>query len=224
MDEVFRARGYVKNVELVEAGGDWSTYWYNGHIYESDIRRGLLVWGLSDPAVAVAKKPDHLIVMGLILSLRMKTPLGKRLMLVYLTGRKSGKQYKQPISYVRDGDALLTPGGGKWKLNLVEGRPERVRLNGDEVFLRPELVRDPEEVDRLLGVMSSKNKMTERLPAYTRTPMDTTTATASTSCSSTTSASSAGDQMSPQRRCQPQEEATATPCHRVVPTLGLLLS
>jgi hypothetical protein len=100
--------------------------------------------------------------MRLILSLRMKTPLGKRLMLVYLTGRKSGKQYKQPISYVRDGDALLTPGGGKWKLNLVEGRPERVRLNGDEVFLRPELVRDPEEVDRLLGVMSSKNKMTER--------------------------------------------------------------
>ena len=28
--------------------------------------------------------------------------------------------------------------------------------------LRPELVRDPDEVERLLGVMSSKNKMTER--------------------------------------------------------------
>ncbi len=41
-------------------GGDWSTYWYNGHIYESDIRRGLIVWGLSDPAVAGAKKLDHL--------------------------------------------------------------------------------------------------------------------------------------------------------------------
>jgi hypothetical protein len=41
-------------------GGDWSTYWYNGHIYESDIRRGLIVWGLSDAAVAGAKKLDHL--------------------------------------------------------------------------------------------------------------------------------------------------------------------
>ena len=98
----------------------------------------------------------------LILSLHISTPLGKRLMLVYLTGRKSGKQYKQPISYVEDGDTLLTPGGGKWKLNLVDGRPERARINGKDVTLRPELVRDPDEVERLLGVMSSKNKMTER--------------------------------------------------------------
>jgi hypothetical protein len=41
-------------------GGDWSTYWYNGRIYESDIRRGLIVWNLSDPAVAGAKKLPHL--------------------------------------------------------------------------------------------------------------------------------------------------------------------
>jgi len=44
----------------IELGGDWSTYWYNGRIYESDITRGLLVWELSDPVVAGAKKFDHL--------------------------------------------------------------------------------------------------------------------------------------------------------------------
>ena len=33
-------------------GGDWSTYWYNGRIYESDLVWGLLVWRLDDPAVA----------------------------------------------------------------------------------------------------------------------------------------------------------------------------
>jgi hypothetical protein len=33
-----------------------------------------------------------------ILSLPRATPLGKRLMLVYLTGRKSGRHYRQPIS------------------------------------------------------------------------------------------------------------------------------
>ena len=43
-----------------ELGGDWSTYWYNGLIYESDITRGLLVWNLSDRAVAGARKLDHL--------------------------------------------------------------------------------------------------------------------------------------------------------------------
>ena len=88
--------------------------------------------------------------MRVVLGLPISTPLGKRLMLVYLTGRKTGKRYKQPISYVEDGDTLLTPGGGRWKLNLVEGRPERVRLNGNDVLLRPELVRDPEEVERLI--------------------------------------------------------------------------
>ncbi len=29
-------------------GGDWSTYWYNGVIYESDITRGLITWKLDD--------------------------------------------------------------------------------------------------------------------------------------------------------------------------------
>jgi hypothetical protein len=28
-------------------GGDWSSYWYNGAIYESDTRRGLYVWKVS---------------------------------------------------------------------------------------------------------------------------------------------------------------------------------
>jgi hypothetical protein len=41
-------------------GGDWSSYWYNGLIYESDIRRGLIIWNLSDNAVAGAKKLGHL--------------------------------------------------------------------------------------------------------------------------------------------------------------------
>jgi len=41
-------------------GGDWSTYWYNGRIYESDVTRGLLVWDLSDNTVAGAMKFGHL--------------------------------------------------------------------------------------------------------------------------------------------------------------------
>jgi hypothetical protein len=40
-------------------GGDWSTYWYDGHIYQSDIRRGLIVWKLTDPRVGGAKKLGH---------------------------------------------------------------------------------------------------------------------------------------------------------------------
>ena len=44
----------------LELGGDWSTYWYNGRIYESDITRGLIIWNLSDNAVAGGRKLGHL--------------------------------------------------------------------------------------------------------------------------------------------------------------------
>jgi hypothetical protein len=41
-------------------GGDWSTYWYDGRIYESDITRGLIVWSLNDRVVAGARMLGHL--------------------------------------------------------------------------------------------------------------------------------------------------------------------
>jgi hypothetical protein len=44
----------------IELGGDWSTYWYNGAIYESDITRGLLIWRLNDARVANARTLSHL--------------------------------------------------------------------------------------------------------------------------------------------------------------------
>jgi len=44
-----------------------------------------------------------------ILRLPFRTPLSKNLMLLYLTGRRTGKAYRQPVSYVRYGDSLLTP-------------------------------------------------------------------------------------------------------------------
>jgi hypothetical protein len=44
----------------IELGGDWSSYWYNGRIYESDITRGLIIWQLSDRAVAGAMRLSHL--------------------------------------------------------------------------------------------------------------------------------------------------------------------
>ena len=43
-----------------QLGGDWSSYWYNGVIYESDIRRGLLTWRLHSRAVAGAIRLRHL--------------------------------------------------------------------------------------------------------------------------------------------------------------------
>jgi hypothetical protein len=97
------------------------------------------------------------VVMRLVLWLPFKTPLSGQLMLLFFRGRKTGRRYRQPVSYVRDGDTLLTPGGGKWKLNLDDGEPIQVRLGGRDVVARPEFVRDVDEVDRLLQLMMAHN-------------------------------------------------------------------
>jgi deazaflavin-dependent oxidoreductase (nitroreductase family) len=83
-------------------------------------------------------------------------------MLVEVKGRRSGRVYKQPVSYVRDGDALLTPGGGNWKLNLREDQANRVHFKGKWVEARPELVRDPETVTQLLSRMHASSPRTAR--------------------------------------------------------------
>ena len=104
------------------------------------------------------------------LSLPFATPLSGNLMLISYTGRKSGKAYRQPVSYVRDGDVLLTPGGGRWTLNLAGGRPARIRLRGRDEPARPELVTDPAEVERLLEVIAEKNPRAARFIPIPRRP------------------------------------------------------
>jgi hypothetical protein len=95
-----------------------------------------------------------------ILALPFATPLSKRLMLLYLTGRRSGRSYRQPVSYIKDGDSLLTPGGGNWKLNLEPGRPERIRLGGLDFTARPDLIDDVDEIDSVLMTMTAANPRT----------------------------------------------------------------
>ena len=47
-------------------------------------------------------------------------------------------------------------------LNLADGRPARVRLRGRDAPARPELVTDPAELERLLGVIAEKNPRAAR--------------------------------------------------------------
>ncbi len=95
--------------------------------------------------------------MRVILGLPFPTPLSGRLMLLSYKGRKTGKAYRQPVSYVQQGNTLLTPGGGRWKWNLQEGQPVRIRLRGRDVWAWPELIRDPGQIEQLLAVMSAAN-------------------------------------------------------------------
>ena len=108
--------------------------------------------------------------MRAVLGLPVDTPLGGSLMLAFIVGRKSGKTYRQPLSYVRDGDVLLTPGGGRWKLNLRAGVPVRIRLGGKDLTATPELVSDADEISRLLVVIAAANPRSSSFIGIPRRP------------------------------------------------------
>jgi hypothetical protein len=95
--------------------------------------------------------------MRALLSLPFATPASSSLMLLELTGRRTGRRYRQPVSYARDGDVLLTPGGGRWKLNLHDGNAISVRFRGRKVQLRPEFVTSADEVAELVIKMVATN-------------------------------------------------------------------
>src|SRR6201993_3819649 len=65
----------------------------------------------------------------------LRTPLlsrlpGRRLVTLYIVGRKSGRRYALPVAYTRhEGDLLIgTPFG--WGRNLRTGEPVTIRLKG----------------------------------------------------------------------------------------------
>jgi hypothetical protein len=75
-----------------------------------------------------------------------------------------------PQTATRHSQTLLTPGRGKWKLNLQAGRPERIRLRGRDVLARPELVGDIDEIERVLAVMTAANPRVSSFEAIPKRP------------------------------------------------------
>jgi hypothetical protein len=123
---------------------------------------------VNQPSAATAPRPPGMVrrarlmavvnvPMRLLLSLPLRTPLSGSLMLISFRGQRTGKRYRQPVSYVSFDGNLLTPGGGRWKQNLRSGEPVSARLNGKAVQLRPELVRDIDEVEVLVGHILALN-------------------------------------------------------------------
>ncbi|MGH3211747.1 MAG: hypothetical protein ACRDNO_28715 [Trebonia sp.] len=128
-----------------------------------------------DDAVAAGRRQARImrvvnVPMRAVLRLPFRTPISANLMLVAYTGVKSGKAYLQPVSYARDGETLLTPGGGRWTLNLKGGRTVALRLRGRKVPAHADLISDPAEVERLLGVIAVGNPRATRFIPLPRRP------------------------------------------------------
>lgn len=55
------------------------------------------------------------------------------LMLITFTGRKSGRQFTTPVTYMQEGDTIIFFSNQRWWKNLDGGAPVTLRLKGRDV-------------------------------------------------------------------------------------------
>jgi len=106
------------------------------------------------------------LVRGLLRTPLIARAMGRRLVVLYITGRKSGRRYVIPIAYTRDGASLLSGSPFAWGRNLRTGESITIRLQGRlrqadvEVFSsETDVVRLYEHMCRDNCVFASFNKI-----------------------------------------------------------------
>jgi hypothetical protein len=78
--------------------------------------------------------------------------LSANLLVLGYTGRRTGRRYRLPLSYVeRDGRLYLCTRTAFWWRNLRRGRPVELRLRGRDVVATPSIL-DPSSPEALEGL------------------------------------------------------------------------
>lgn len=98
------------------------------------------------------------IVRGLLRTPLLCRGVGKRLITLYVVGRKSGRRYAIPVAYIRRDGALLigTPFG--WGRNLRTGQPVDIRIKGKRRPADVQVIADEAGVVELYGAMAQENR------------------------------------------------------------------
>jgi hypothetical protein len=89
-----------------------------------------------------------------VLKYVLRTPLhgifSKSIMLLECRGRKTGRVYRIPVSYLREGDVVTAFTDSPWQRNLLGGAPVTVYLKGKAVEGFAEVIDDRDAVTKAL--------------------------------------------------------------------------
>ena len=76
-------------------------------------------------------------IVNVLVKLILRSPLhglmSKNRMLLTFKGRKSGKRYTTPVSYLHEGESIVCFTDSSWWKNLRGGAPVRIRLTGRDL-------------------------------------------------------------------------------------------
>lgn len=113
-----------------------------------------------DSVLAVQDKPPPAVVlkvMNPIVTTLLRSPLhravSRNLMLLHVTGTKTGRMYVVPVGRHEVNGRLLVSAGGAWRRNLKNGADLDVTLDGRRRPAHGVLVEDPQEVAEIFAEM-----------------------------------------------------------------------
>jgi deazaflavin-dependent oxidoreductase (nitroreductase family) len=97
------------------------------------------------------------VVRGLLRAPFLSRLVGKRLVTLYIVGRKSGRRYAVPVAYMEDNGDLLVATQFPWVRNLRTGEGVEIRLRGKRRPALVRIVKDQTGVVERLEMMASEN-------------------------------------------------------------------
>jgi deazaflavin-dependent oxidoreductase (nitroreductase family) len=103
------------------------------------------------------------VVRGLLRAPLLCRLVGRRLVTVYVVGRRSGRRYAVPVAYMRLDRSLLIGSQFGWARNLRSGEPVEVRLAGRRRRVDVRVLTDEGRVVDHLAMMASDNHQFARL-------------------------------------------------------------
>lgn len=99
------------------------------------------------------------ITRGLLATPVLSQAVGKRLVTLYIVGRKSGRRFTLPVAYTPHGDDLLIGTPFKWGRNLRTGEPIEIRFKGRRRQADVVVYKDEAEVVDAYATMCRANKV-----------------------------------------------------------------
>lgn len=102
--------------------------------------------------------PANRVARGLLRTPLVSRLIGRRLLIVYVVGRKSRRRYDVPVAYVRDRETLLISSPFPWMRNLRSGQSVDILLLGSRRTVDVQVLTDEPGVVECLALMARRNR------------------------------------------------------------------
>jgi deazaflavin-dependent oxidoreductase (nitroreductase family) len=99
----------------------------------------------------------NLLIRGLLRAPLLCRVVGKRLITLYVVGRKSGRRYSLPVAYTRHNGTLVVGTPFSWVRNLHTGEPVQIRLLGKRRSADVQVLTDEAGVVENFAMMARDN-------------------------------------------------------------------